>query len=192
MQHGYERCAATSEFSLRYVCLYIWLGISPELIVEFLHAAPGFQENLQKECEWSKQLLWQLGHAVEVALLGLSAEQLACRYWWKDCTQLGSAVDLTQHERAALLLSHNRANVALLKTCSVVAVGWDDSRVGRKPCKLVPVGFPEHLLAGWMAPQVSQCCPPFLFSKKINRFNKSVHRFNKTVIAYCFLYNPPF
>ena len=78
--------------------------------------------------------------------------ELSTTRWFEKSNLVQEGVNV--HEQGPLLCSYTKKNAENLASESVVAVALDDARIGRKPVKIVAVGFPRLDAAAWLCPQV--------------------------------------
>ena len=91
---------------------------------------------------------------VETQLLGVSVGAIRRPRWWE-----GSRLILdwspAKYERRAFMFAYSKRSAALIEAAQVLGTSVDDSRVGRKPCKLAFVR-PDMNFAAWLLPQAAR------------------------------------
>ena len=141
----------------------------PQLpLVRFLMADPCLQEPGQKVPTVLHQAVWQLAPFVEASLLGVAPEVLSGLEWFES-SSLKLVGNRPAHSRVAFLAAYTQETAKFIVQEDVVCVALDDGRLGRKPVKLLPIGFCSRGVAAWLCPQARAECfeiSPAQFSKQ--------------------------
>ena len=122
-------------------------------LLELLLAAPCLVDRLNTDFGSPPQLVWILGPLLERALLQVDPLITLGSWWTLSAWQ--SATALSKYDRAAFARAFVEASRVRNRTCSVLSVAVDDSRVGARtlenwchagPCHQLrsTVGAPGH------------------------------------------------
>ena len=120
-------------------------------IMEFLQHDVAIDTQASTDQGWLPQLAWQLGSLLEPILLDVEMTKLSTTSWFHESLLVTEGV--TKDGRGPLLAAYCEQNGKHIVAESVVGVGLDDARVGRKPIKLVAVTWPRLGSAAWLCPQ---------------------------------------
>ena len=128
-------------------------GQSSCSVAELLQGAPIIDIALSRHVGFLDQFVWQLGSLLEPGLLQLPLTTLSNNSWFDDAAPLTFRDDLSKHERELFLRAYSKATGELIDSEQFVGVALDDSRVARRPWKLISVVFPSCSTAAWLCPQ---------------------------------------
>ena len=99
-------------------------------LLELSLAAPGLVDRLSTDFGCLPQFLWVLGHLLERALLQVDPLSTPGSWWRLSALQTNTAV--SKYDRAAFAHAYVEASRIRFRTCAVLSVAVDDSRVGAR------------------------------------------------------------
>ena len=110
-------------------------------------------DRLSTDFGYLPQFVWILGPLLERALLQVDPLRTLGSWWRLLALQTDTAV--SKYDRAAFAFSFVEASWVRFRTCAVLSVAVDVSRVVREPWKLGAVLDPATNFAAWLLPQAT-------------------------------------
>ena len=153
-------------------------AVAPQLVGEsscslraFLEAAPVLSQQESDFPGCLPQLVWLLGSFLEAILLQCGLPELSKGHWHESSALQRDKVP--EHMRSRVLRAYCQQAMQEVQAADVVSVALDDTRLGRKPVKVVAAAVGDR--AFWCCPQAGR-----EQGRQGLSVNKNYQRFNTT------------
>ena len=125
-------------------------------LLDLLSSFPIVKDYASQDWSLLPQILWLLGSHMEASFIGLSPVKMSSGKWFEE-SRLELEV-VPEHYRGSALRAYNEQSMSHIGDADVLSVALDDSRLGRRPCKVVAVS--DGTNAYWCCPQAGQRYSP--------------------------------